>query len=325
MRIVIPDDYQDAARQVSSFGKLAGHTVTVYNDTTHDLDALAHRFGTADAVLLIRARTRIRDELLARLPRLRLISQTGHAVDHIDVAACARRGVLVASGGGDATVATAELTWGLVLAASRHIALEAERLRAGRWQTTIGRALAGSTLGILGYGRIGRAVAAYGDAFGMSVIVAGGREASRQSAEASGRRFVTDTREFFATADVVSVHLRLNATTAGSISAGDLAGMKPTSIFVNTSRAELVAPGALFAALRKGTPGFAAVDVFESEPVIRGSDPLLTLDNVVCTPHLGFVELDTYERYFGAAIDNIVAFASGRPTNIVNPESPVAP
>jgi hypothetical protein len=162
MRIVIPDDYQDATRQVSSFGKLAGHTVTVYHDTTHDLDALAHRLGTADAVLLIRARTRIRDELLARLPRLRLISQTGHAVDHIDVAACSRRGVLVASGGGDATVATAELTWGLVLAASRHIALEAERLRAGRWQTTIGRVLAGRTLGILGYGRIGRAVAAYG-------------------------------------------------------------------------------------------------------------------------------------------------------------------
>jgi D-3-phosphoglycerate dehydrogenase len=201
MRIVIPDDYQDAARQVSSFGKLAGHSVTVYNDTTHDIDALAHRFGTADALLLIRARTRIRDELLARLPRLRLISQTGHAVDHIDVAACARRGVLVASGGGDATVATAELTWGLVLAASRHIALEAERLRAGRWQTTIGRVLAGRTLGILGYGRIGRAVAAYGDAFGMSVIVAGGREASRQSAEASGRRFVTDRRGFFATAE----------------------------------------------------------------------------------------------------------------------------
>jgi D-3-phosphoglycerate dehydrogenase len=319
MRIVIPDDYQDAVRQLSCFRRLAGHVVTIYHDTSRDLDALAQRFDPAEALLLIRARTRITAALLGRLPDLRLISQTGHAVDHIDLAACSRRGVLVASGGGDATVATAELTWGLVLAATRHIAFEAERLRAGRWQTTLGRALAGRTLGVLGYGRIGRAVAAYGDAFGMRVIVGGGREASRQRAEANGRPFITDRREFFAAADVLSVHLRHNAATAGSITATDFACMKATAIFVNTSRAELIAPGALVAALRAGTPGFAAIDVFESEPVIGGSDPLLALDNAVCTPHLGFVELDTYERYFGAAIDNILAFAAGAPVNLVAP------
>jgi D-3-phosphoglycerate dehydrogenase len=319
MRIVIPDDYQDAARQLSCFHRLAGHAVTIYHDTTHDLDALARRFDAAEALLLVRARTRVSDALLARLPDLRLISQTGHAVDHIDLAACSQRGVLVASGGGDATVATAELTWGLVLAATRHIAREAERLRGGRWQTTLGRALSGRTLGILGYGRIGRAVAAYGDAFGMKVIVAGGRETSRQRAEADGRPFIIDRREFFATADVLSVHLRHDATTAGSISAADFAGMKADAIFVNTSRAELIAQGALVAALQAGAPGFAAIDVFESEPVLGGKDPLLALDNVVCTPHLGYVELDTYERYFGAAIDNILAFAAGAPVNLIAP------
>ena len=317
MRIVIPDDYQDAVRRLSCFRQLAGQAVTIYHDTTHDLDALAQRFESAEALLLIRARTRINDALLSRLPNLRLISQTGHAVDHIDLAACGRRGVLVASGGGDATVATAELTWGLVLAATRHIAREAERVRGGRWQTTIGRALSGRTLGILGYGRIGRAVAAYGEAFGMKVIVAGGREASQQRAEAGGRLFMIDRREFFAAADVLSVHLRHNAATAGSITAADFLAMKADAIFVNTSRAELIAPGALVAALRAGAPGFAAIDVFESEPVIGASDPLLALDNVVCTPHLGFVELDTYERYFGAAIDNILAFAAGSPVNLV--------
>ena len=317
MRIVIPDDYQDAVRQLSCFVRLTDHAVTIYHDTVRDLDVLAQRFESAEALLLIRARTRITDVLLARLPKLRLISQTGHAVDHIDLAACTRRGVQVASDGGDATVATAELTWGLVLAATRRIALEAERLRGGRWQTTLGRALSGRTLGILGYGRIGRAVAAYGDAFGMRVVVTGGREGSRERAEASGHRFVADRHEFFAVADVLSVHLRLNAATAGSITTADLADMKPTAIFVNTARAELIAPGALLAALRAGAPGFAAIDVFDSEPVTGGADPLLALDNVVCTPHLGFVELDTYECYFSAAIDNILASSAGAPVNLV--------
>lgn len=318
MRIVISDDYQDAVRRLDCFARLAGFDVEIHNDTVTGVDALAQRFAQADAIVLIRARTAITAGLVERLPKLRFISQTGHAAGHVDLAACRRRGIPV-SGAGSSSVATAELTWTLIMDAMRNVALEATRLREGRWQTTLGRRLHGRTLGILGYGSIGRSVAKFGDAFGMKVVVGGGREGSRQRAFEDGREHLGDRAAFFASCDVVSVHLRLSPDTAGSIGDADFAGMKPDALFVNTSRAEIVAPGALLRALRAGRPGKAAVDVYEREPVLNGADPLLALDNALCTPHLGYVEKDTYENYFGIAFDQVLAFAAGHLINVLNP------
>ena len=318
MRIVIPDDYQDAVRHLDCFTRLDGLDVEIHNDTVTGVDALAHRFAAADAIVLIRARTAITAELLERLAKLRFISQTGHAAGHVDLVACRRRGIPV-SGAGSSSIATAELTWTLVMDAMRNVSLEARRLREGRWQTTLGRRLHGRRLGILGYGSIGRAVAKFGDAFGMRVVVGGGREGSRQRAAEDGREYMADRAAFFAACDVVSVHLRLSPDTAGSIGDADFAGMKPEALFVNTSRAEVVAAGALERALRAGRPGKAAVDVYENEPVRNGAHPLLSLDNALCTPHLGYVEKDTYENYFGIAFDQVLAFAAGHPINVLNP------
>ncbi|HEX7043332.1 MAG TPA: D-2-hydroxyacid dehydrogenase family protein [Burkholderiales bacterium] len=319
LHIVIPDDYQDAVRSLACFEKLAGHRVTIYNDTVKDLDALAARLQDADALVLIRERTTVGEELLARLPRLRIIAQTARVGPHVDVAACTRRGIVVTEGRGS-PYAPAELTWALVLAAMRHIPLEAARLRAGRWQTMLGRTLRGRTLGIWGYGNIGRLVAGYGRAFGMQVLV-WGREGSRARATADGFAVAQNREELFERADVLSLHLRLTPETRGIVTEADLARMKPEALLVNTSRAALVAPGALEAALRRGRPGFAAVDVYEDEPVLGGAHPLLKLDNVLCTPHLGYVERDNYESYFSQAFDQIAAFARGEPTGVVNPEA----
>jgi len=302
MRIVIPDDYQDAVRHLACFSKLAGHDVTVFHDTVTDLDALAERFRDADALVLIRERTAITDELLARLPRLRIISQTGKGTAHIDLDACERRGVKVAVGTGS-PYAPAELTWALVLAAMRRIPQEAASLRAGGWQQGLGTTVRGRTLGIFGYGKIGTLVAGYGRAFGMNVIVAG-REGSRSRAVADS---FTVARDIFEEADVLSLHLRLTEETRGIVTRADLARMKPDALLVNTSRAELIEAGALEAALRDGRPGIAAVDVYEDEPVVNAGHPLLALPNTVCTPHLGYVERDSYELYFGQAFDNILA------------------
>lgn len=310
MRIVIPDDYQDAVRGLAAFSRLAGHEVTIFNDTVRDLDALAERFRNADALVLIRERTPIRDELLARLPELRLISQTGKGTSHIDVAACARRGIVVAAGTGS-PYAPAELTWALVLAAARHIPREAARLREGHWQSTMGTGLRGRTLGIWGYGKIGTLVAGYGRAFGMNVLV-WGREGSLSRARADGYATAAGRGELFERSDVLSLHLKLDDQTRGIVAAADLARMKPEALLVNTSRAELIEAGALEAALRRGRPGFAAVDVYESEPVVGAAHPLLALENALCTPHLGYVEKDGYELYFGQAFDAVVAFAEGR-------------
>jgi D-3-phosphoglycerate dehydrogenase len=301
MNIVIPDDYQDAVRHLDAFRKLAGHHVTIYNDTVKDLDALIERFQVADALVLIRERTAITESLLARLPRLKLISQTGKGTAHIDVDACARRGVRVAAGTGSPH-APAELTWALVLAAARRLPQEAARLRSGRWQGSIGTTLRGRTLGIFGYGRIGTEVARFGVAFGMKILV-WGREGSRSRAAADGFETASD---LFEKSDVLSLHLKLAQETRGIVTAEDLARMKPGAILVNTSRAELVAPGALESALRRGRPGFAAVDVYEEEPV--ADHPLLRLDNAICTPHLGYVERDSYELYFSQAFDAVNAF-----------------
>ena len=309
MRIVIPDDYQDAVRHLACFSKLAGHEVTIFNDTVTDAGALAARFADADALVLIRERTAITDALLAKLPRLKLISQTGKGTAHIDVEACRRRGIVVSAGTGS-PYAPAELTWALVLAAMRNIATEAARLRGGAWQSTIGTLLRGRTLGVWGYGKIGSLVAGYGRAFGMRVM-AFGREGSRERAVADGFETAAEKQALFAESDVLSLHLRLTNETRGIVMAADLASMKRDALIVNTSRAELIERDALVSALRAGRPGFAAVDVYEEEPVLGASHPLLSLDNALCTPHLGYVENDSYELYFGQAFDQVLAFAAG--------------
>ncbi|HEX2641780.1 MAG TPA: D-2-hydroxyacid dehydrogenase family protein [Thermoanaerobaculia bacterium] len=309
MNIVIPDDYQNAVRGLDCFAKLAGHDVTVFTDTVKNVDALAERFRDADALVLIRERTRITAELLARLPRLKLISQTGKGTSHIDLAACERRGVVVTAGTGS-PYAPAELTWALVLAALRRIPQEVARLRAGFWQSTFGTGLRGRTLGIWGYGKIGSLVAGYGRAFQMTVLV-WGREGSLTRSHADGYGTAPSREALFEQSDVLSLHLKLDPETRGIVKAEDLARMKPESLLVNTSRAELIETGALEAALRRGRPGFAAVDVYEEEPVLGAAHPLLRLDNAVCTPHLGYVEKDSYELYFRQAFDQVVAFAEG--------------
>lgn len=317
MRIVIPDDYQDAVRGLDSFGKLAGHEVMIYHDSVKDVPTLAERFQDAEALVLIRERTAITEQLLALLPKLKLICQTGRGMPHIDLAACTRRGVVVVAGGGS-PYAPAELTWGLVLAALRHIPQEVAAMKAGKWQTTLGLGLHGRTLGIFGYGNLGKLVAHYGRAFGMQVLI-WGREGSLARAQADGFATFASKAELFERSDVLSLHIKLNAETRGIVSAADLALMKPSSLLVNTSRAGLIESGALEAALQAGRPGFAAVDVYESEPV--GDSPLLHMDQVVCTPHLGYVEKDSYELYFGDAFDLLLAFAAGNPQGVVNPEA----
>lgn len=309
MKIVIPDDYQDCVRTLDAFGKLAGHEVTVFNDTVTDLDALAERLQDAEALVLIRERTPITAELLARLPRLEVISQTGGGAAHVDMAACRERGITVMAGTGS-PYAAAELTWGLVLAAMRHIPEEAANLRAGRWQRTLGTGLKGRTLGIFGYGRIGSLVARYAQAFEMHVLV-WGRDGTRQRAGEAGLEVAASQDELFERADVLSLHLRLNDATRDIVTADHLARMKPSALLVNTSRAPLIEAGALESALRAGRPGRAAVDVFDAEPV--SAHPMLELPNLLATPHLGYVERDSYELYFGDAFDNLLAFAAGEP------------
>lgn len=311
MKIVIADDYQDCVRHLDAFQQLNGHDVTVVNDTLNDLDALIARFHDAEALVLIRERTPITAALLERLPNLKVISQTGGGAAHVDMNACRRQGVTVMVGTGS-PYAAAELTWGLVLAAMRHIPAEVENLKAGRWQRTLGTGLKGRTLGIFGYGKIGSLVARYGQAFEMQVLV-WGREGTRQRAADAGLEIANSQADLFQRADVLSLHLRLNDDTRGIVSAESLAQMKPTSLLVNTSRSQLLAPGALEQALQAGRPGQAAVDVFDQEPVIESS--LLALPNLVATPHLGYVEKDSYELYFGDAFSNLLAFINGQPIN----------
>jgi D-3-phosphoglycerate dehydrogenase len=318
MHIIIPDDYQNAVPGLACFAKLAGHTVTVFNDTVKDIDSLAERLYPAEALVLIRERTQITEALLARLPNLKLISQTGKGIAHIDAAAATRHHVLICAGTGSPT-APAELTWTLIMAALRHIPQEVAHLRAGGWQTTVGRVLRGRTLGIFGYGKIGSLVAGYGRAFGMKVLV-WGRDGSLARGRADGYTPAPDKETFFTQADVLSLHLRLTPTTRGIVTHDDLALMKPDALLVNTSRAELIAPGVLEIALRAGRPGWAAVDVYEEEPILGANHPLLKLDNALCTPHLGYVEHDSYELYFSQAFDQVLAFAEGQPINTVNPE-----
>jgi D-3-phosphoglycerate dehydrogenase len=319
VRIVIPDDYQDCVRGLDCFGKLAGHEVIVFNDTVGNIDSLAARFADAHVIVLIRERTHINAALLDRLPKLRLISQTGKLAGHVDLAACTARGVLVAEGSG-AGSATAELAWLLTLASRRYLVDEATRLRRGLWQGHLGQQLGGQRLGIWSYGRIGRQLAAYGRVFGMKVWV-WGREASTTAASKDGFEVAPSREDFFSQSDVVSLHVRLNSDTIGLVTLDDLARMKTTALLVNTSRAELIAPGALEQALGHGRPGFAAVDVYEQEPVMNADHPLLRLPNVLCTPHIGYVEKDNYERYFGIAFEHVRQLAAGTLTQVVNPQA----
>jgi D-3-phosphoglycerate dehydrogenase len=325
MKITILDDILDTVRGLSCFAKLRGHEVVVWNDHTKDLDQLALRLQDTEALVLIRERTPIRAPLIARLPRLRLISQLS-VYPHIDVDACTRHGVILSSNlhpGAPryATLhATAELTWGLILSALRRIPQQMASLKAGGWQTSVGLAARDRTLGIFGYGRIGRVVAGYGKAFGMNVKV-WGSDTSLARAAAEGYAAASGRQAFFEECDVVSLHLRLTDATRGIVSAQDLARMRPDALIVNTSRAGLIESGALERALRAGRPGMAAVDVYEEEPVTDAGRGLTAMENVVCTPHIGYVERDGLEGQFSEIFDQILAYAAGKPINVVNPQA----
>ena len=321
MKIAILDDYHDTLRTLACFRKLDGHHVTVWNDHVQDADLLAQRLCDAEALVLIRERTKITAALIERLPKLRLISQRS-VYPHIDISACTKHGIIVSSNLhlDTPSYATAELTWGLILAAMRRIPQQMSALKAGKWQIGVGSTLRGKTLGIFGYGRIGSVVAGYGRAFGMQVVI-WARPESLKRAQAEGYETAPDKREFFAMTDVISLHMRLVDATRGIVTAADLSRMKPTALIVNTSRAPLIEPGALVAALRAGRPGMAAIDVFEEEPVRDVNHPLLNLENVVCTPHLGYVSREEYEVQFADIFDQIIAYAAGKPINVVNPEA----
>ncbi len=321
MKVAILDDYHDTIRTLAAFAKLGSHDVKVWNDHLQDTDALARRLADVEALVLIRERTKIRAPLLERLPKLKLISQRS-VYPHIDIEACTKQGVLVCSNmhAGTPSYSTSEMTWALILAAAREVPQNVAAMKAGKWQVGVGSTLRGKYLGIFGYGRIAGEVAKIGAAMGMKVLV-WAREQSRTKAREQGYEVAASKEDFFARADVLTLHMRLVDATRGIVTAADLARMKPTAIFVNTSRAPLVEPGALVAALKAGRPGKAAVDVYEEEPVLGGKHPLLAMDNVVCTPHLGYVTRDEFEMQFSDIFEQINAFAAGKPINVVNPDA----
>jgi D-3-phosphoglycerate dehydrogenase len=330
MNIVILDDYQDAVRKLDCAVKLEPYAAKVYTNTVKGLGQLSVRLRDADVIVLIRERTHLNRLLIEKLPKLKLIAQTGRVGSHVDVAACTERGIAVAEGVGS-PVAPAELTWALIMAATKRLPQYIGNLKHGAWQQSgmktasmppnfgLGTVLRERTIGIFGYGRIGQIVSTYARAFGMRVLV-WGRAGSCERARADGHQIASSKEELFTNSDVLSLHLRLNEETRGIVTLEDLSRMKPTSLLVNTSRAELVEPDALLAGLNRGRPGMAAVDVFESEPILQGH-AMLRLENCICTPHIGYVELQSYETYFNAAFDNVLNFIRGTPTNIVNPGS----
>jgi D-3-phosphoglycerate dehydrogenase len=318
MKIAVIDDYQNAFRTLRCYAKLKGHEVLVYNDTEKDPARLAERLKDAEAVILTQARSAFPRAVIERLPKLRLISQTGRSTGHIDIAACTEHGVVVSAAGFATPHPTAELTWGLILAALRHVPYEVQRLREGHWQSTVGICVRGKTLGIYAYGRIGSLVAQVGRAFGARVLC-WGRDGSLARAKEAGYEVAESRGVVFAESDILSLHLPLNTETRGIVTRADLARLKPTALIVNTSRAGIIAEDALVEALKAGRPGFAAVDVFEDEPVLGAAHPLLKMDNVVATPHLGYVERENYEIYYGIVIDQIRAYAGGNPINVLNP------
>jgi D-3-phosphoglycerate dehydrogenase len=330
MNIIILDDYQDAVRKLRCASKLESLNAKVFTNSVKGIGQLSVRLRDAEVIVAIRERTQFPRQLLEKLPKLKMIAQTGRVGSHIDLDACTRLGIAVSEGGGS-PIAPAELTWALIMASMRRLPQYIGNLKHGAWQQAglkagsmppnfgVGMVLRGKTLGLWGYGRIGSLVAGYGRAFGMTVRV-WGSESSRLRAQADGFEVAETREELFESSDVLSLHLRLTDTTRGIVTADDLARMKPTALIVNTSRAELIEDVALVTALNRGRPGMAAVDVFETEPILQGHQ-LLRLENAVCTPHLGYVEQDSYELYFSAAFDNVLAFINGAPTNIVNPEA----
>jgi D-3-phosphoglycerate dehydrogenase len=320
MKISILDDYHDTLRTLECYRKLAGHEVRIWNDHVQEIDTLAERLHDTEVLVLIRERTEVRRPLLQRLNKLRLISQRS-VYPHIDVDACTELGIIVSSSqhAGTPSYAAAELTWALVLAAMRQVPQQMAALKAGKWQIGVGNDLRGKTLGIYGYGRIGSVVAGYGKAFGMNILV-WAREGSLNQARSDGYATARSKEQFFSDCDVLSLHMRLIDATRGIVTGQDLARMKPTALLVNTSRAGLIEPGALLAALKAGRPGVAAVDVYEEEPVLGVNYPLFALDNVVCTPHIGYVTRDEYEIQFSDIFEQIVAYAAGTPINVVNPQ-----
>ena len=319
MRVAILDDYQNVFRTLKCYSRLKGHDVAVYHDSVKEPGRLAERLKGAEAVILLQQRTPFPRAAAEKAATLKVISQTGRNANHIDLSACTEKGILVCGTGAGAVNHTAELTWGLIFSVLRHIPEEVQQLKAGKWQTTLGTTVAGKTLGIYAYGRIGSIVARAGRAFDMKVVC-WGREGSTGRARADGYDIAASREAFFESADIVSLHIPLNKETRGIVKHSDLARMKPTALIVNTSRGPIIEAGALEQALREGRPGFGAVDVFDDEPVLGGNHPLLKMENVVCTPHLGYVDRDTYEKYYGAAVDNILAYAEGKPVNLLNPE-----
>jgi D-3-phosphoglycerate dehydrogenase len=319
MKISILDDYFDTLRTLPCFAKLTGHEIEIWNDHVQDIDVLAARLKDTDCLVLIRERTKIQATVLEQLPKLKLISQRS-VYPHIDIETCTRLGIVVSSSQhvGSPSYAAAELTWALILASARQLPQQMASLKAGKWQIGVGTTLRGKTLGIFGYGRIGATVAGYGKAFGMNVMT-WAREESLVRARLDGYATARSKGEFFESCDVMSLHMRLVPATHHMVKAEDLARMKPTAILVNTSRAPLIEPGALVAALHKGRPGFAAVDVFEDEPMRNLDLPLMQFKQVVATPHIGYVTREEYETQFSDVFDQIVAFALGRPINVVNP------
>ena len=329
MNIIILDDYQDAVRKLDCATLMAPLNAKVFTNTVKGIGQLSVRLRDADILVLIRERTHFPRALLEKLPKLRLISQTGRVCSHIDVEACTRLGIAVAEGAGSPQAA-AELTWALIMASMRRLPQYIGNLKHGVWQQSgmkaasmppnfgLGQVLKGRTLGVWGYGKVGRLVASFGQAFGMHVQVWGGEE-SRLRAGTDGCAAATSCEAFFETSDVLTLHLRLNDATRGIVKLDALSRMKPTALIVNTSRAELIVDGALVTALNRGHPGLAAVDVFENEPILQGH-PLLRMENAVCTPHIGYVEQDSYEMYFRAAFENVLNFVNNKPSNIVNPE-----
>ena len=319
MRIAIPDDYQNVAHTLRCYSLLDGHEVIRYREPAADLADFARRLQTADAIVPIRERSRFPRELIERLPNLKVISQTGRSTRHIDVAACSERGIVVTAGTHASPIAPAEMTWALILASRRHVPLEIERMKRGEWPCTLSHRLSGSTLGIFGLGMIGTLVARIGAAFGMNVLVLG-REDSARRARESGYEVAADKAALFERSDVLCLLMRMTAETKGLVTRADLARMKPTALLVNTARADLIEDGALVEALRAGRPGFAAVDVYEKEPVIAANHPLLAMPNVLCTHHVAWAEHDTFELYFGEAFENLLAYAHGAPRSVVNPQ-----
>jgi len=323
MKIAVIHDYADALRRTRAYPRLAGHEVTIHNDAYTDPARVAEQVAGSEALLLTQQRVPVTRSLVERLPALKFISQTGRNVNHVDLAACTDRGILVSAGGHDGAspyTTTGELAWALILASLRQLPYEVERLKQGHWHSTAGTRLYGSTLGVYAFGHIGSGVARVGRAFGMKVVC-WGREGSTARAKAEGFEVAASRAAFFEEADVVSLHLPSNKETRGIVTADDLARMKPTALLVNTSRAPIIADGALVAALQKGRPGFAAVDVYEEEPVVGAKHPLLKMRNALCTPHLGYSEKASYENIYATGVEQLLAYAAGKPINVKNPEA----